>query len=385
MKIKRLIAAAMAVTAMFSEMSVNAAAAQPQAHISSTGTVYYDKNTVTDVEIISSRIINQDNKNCNTINLNVGIKVYLGNIFKLADGYGFDDFTYEISDSQGDKHGTAKIIESSGKYYLKTLKEGYSEYLRVFYKNKLVAGIPFCVSDDYESAAEISVSTKKPKIGQQITLKALTADGKDEFGEYADCCWIIAGDSSWEFPIAWYTNWNLGETDIWLEKELGDDWWFRDYVPYTCSGKATLSFNDFGKVKIYCLSPNGKLNKVTINVEELAKGEYIHDGELITENRDIYRWSGNEYHVKYEEKIGYTKPDGTCVFTHKDYLKYNEGTDRVICMDNYLYHFSYNPDGTMRVFWMMYKLGLKGYTKFDEHELDQKEVIEKFESLGYVV
>lgn len=306
MKIKRLIAAAMAVTAMFSAMSVNAAAAQPQAHISSTGAVYYDENTVTDVEIISSRIINQDDKNCNTIHLNVGVSVYLGNIFKLAEGYSFDDFTYTITDSQGDKSGSAKIIKKSNKYYLKAVSEDILDYIRVFYKGKLIATQEFSVSNDYESASEITVTKKNVKIGEEIVLKAFTENGKDRIYSYADCCWIIVGDSSWELPAAWYTNWNTNEVGgTFLHFEIGDDSWYSGPDRHSFWGKATLSFNDFGKVKIYCLSPNGKLKKVEIN---------------ISEERDM---SNKKFYAEREKfEIGYIKPDGTVVFTNKEWDEY---------------------------------------------------------------
>lgn len=187
--LKKLIAAVMAVTTMFSVMSVNVGAAQPEAHISSTGAVYYDENTSTDVEIISSRIVNQEDKNYNKIKLNVGAKVYLGNIFKLADGYDFDDFTYKITDGNGDKTEALKIVKSSGKYYLKAVSERICNNIKVFYKKKLVATQEIWVSNDYESASKVSVSTKKPKIGQEITLKAITSNNK-----YADCSWIIIGE-----------------------------------------------------------------------------------------------------------------------------------------------------------------------------------------------
>lgn len=118
MKFKRIIAAVMTATMMFSTLSVNAGAAycQPEAHVSTTGTVYYDENTSTDVDIISSRILNpglhdhSDYTGYAGINLNVGAKVYLGNIFKLADGYDFDDFTYECTTSIGDDYKSIKII-----------------------------------------------------------------------------------------------------------------------------------------------------------------------------------------------------------------------------------------------------------------------------------
>jgi len=282
MKFKRLIAAVMAVTTMLSVMSVNAGAAQPEAHISSTGAVYYDENTSTDVEIISSRIVNQEDKNYNKIKLNVGAKVYLGNIFKLADGYDFDDFTYKLSDSAGDELKRIKLVKSSGKYYIKAVDEGILNYIRVFYKKKLVAAVRVDVSNDYKSASKVTVSTKSPKIGQEITLKGITSNKK-----YADCSWIIVGDSSWELPAAWYVDWNIDKSK-----------W----------GKATLSFNDFGEVKIYCLSPNGKLKKVEINISEETYDDSV--------NYPDKTWF---YDRVREEKVGYIKSDGSIVITNDYY------------------------------------------------------------------
>lgn len=287
----------MTATMMFSALSVNAGAAycQPEAHVSTTGTVYYDENTSTDVDIISSRILNpglHGNSNYTgyfDINLNVGAKVYLGNIFKLADGYDFDDFTYECTNSSGDDTDAIKIVKLSGKYYVKAVKEGSYKEIRVFYKKKLIAIARVNVNNDYKSASKLTVSTKTPKIGQGITLKALTSSK-----EYANCCWIVVGDSSWELPVAWYVNWNYDEVK---------------------RGQISLSFNDFGKVKIYCLSPNGKLEKVKINISE-----EVYDNSI---NYPDKTWFYDKYYPningEYGKAVGYVKPDGTVVFTVECY------------------------------------------------------------------
>lgn len=72
-------------------------------------------------------------------------------------------------------------------------------------------------------------------------------------------------------------------------------------------GKATLSFNDFGKVKIYCLSPNGKLKKVEINISE----EMYDDSVNYPDKTWFYsKWTG--------VKAGYIKSDGSVVITNKE-------------------------------------------------------------------
>lgn len=282
MKFKRLIAAVMAAATMFSVMSVNAGAAQPEVDLSTSGAIYYDEDTTTDVEIISSRIIDMNDRNCNIICLNVGAKVSLNNIFKLADGYELGDFTYEVTDLQGDKTGALKIVKSSGKYYLKAVSKRLYNYLRIYYKKKMVASICINVGDNYKNASKVTVSTKSPKIGQEITLKGITSNKK-----YADCSWIIVGDSSWELPAAWYVDWNIDKSK-----------W----------GKATLSFNDFGEVKIYCLSPNGKLKKVEINISEETYDDSV--------NYPDKTWF---YDRVREEKVGYIKSDGSIVITNDYY------------------------------------------------------------------
>lgn len=284
--LKKFIVAVMAVTTMFSVMSVNAGAAQPEVDLSTSGAVYYDEDTTTDVEIISTRIIDIAEDNYNTLRLNVGAKVYLGNIFKLADGYDFDDFSYKTTSFEGDDRGRLKIIKSSGKYYLKAEKEVVGEYLRVFYKKKLVASVLVNVSNDFKNVSKITVSNKNPKIGQEITLKGITSNKK-----YANCTWIIVGDSSWELPVAWYVDWNLNKAG---------------------KGKATLSFNDFGKVNIYCLSPNGKLKKVEINISEETYDDSV--------NYPDKTWF---YDRVREEKVGYIKSDGSIVITNDYYEDWN--------------------------------------------------------------
>lgn len=287
----------MTATMMFSALSVNAGAVsvQPEIDISTTGAVYYNENTSTDVDLISSRILNpgkhdhSDYTGYAGINLNVGAKVYLGNIFKLADGYDFDDFTYECTNSSGDDTDAIKIVKLSGKYYVKAVKEGSYKEIRVFYKKKLIAIARVNVNNDYKSASKLTVSTKTPKIGQGITLKALTSSK-----EYANCCWIVVGDSSWELPVAWYVNWNYDEVK---------------------RGQISLSFNDFGKVKIYCLSPNGKLEKVKINISE-----EVYDTSI---NYPDKTWFYDKYYPningEYGKAVGYVKPDGTVVFTVECY------------------------------------------------------------------
>ena len=293
MMLKKLIAAVMAVTTMFSVMSVNAGAAQPKVDLSTSGAIYYDEDTTTDVEIISSRIIDMDGHNYNTIKLNVGAKVSLNNIFKLADGYDFDDFTYEITSSDGTEEKFLKLVKSSGKYYIKAIEETIGTYLRVYYKGKLIASTQIVVDSDYKSVSKITVSTKSPKIGQEITLKAITSNNK-----YARCSWIIVGDSSWDFPAAWYVDGNVDKAGIFSDPEIDKSSW----------GKATLSFNDFGKVKIYCLSPNGKLKKVEINISEEEYDDSV--------NYPDKTWF---YDRVREEKVGYIKSDGSIVITNDYY------------------------------------------------------------------
>lgn len=285
MKIRRLIAAMAATIVSVSCLMTNAYATnmQPRVDLSSTGAICYGENTSTDVEIISSRIVNQDDKNCNILNLNVGAKVSLSNIFKLADGYDFGDFTYKIDDGEGDKPNALKIVKSSGKYYIKAVKEQPYNFLRIYYKKEHIASVEISVDNSYKSASKISVSSKTVKTGQEVTLKGITSSKK-----YADCCWIIVGDSNWELPAAWYVNWNCKKSE-----------W----------GKATLSFNDFGTVKVYCLSPNGKLRKVTLNITE----EIYDKNSIYPDRRYFYDKNNNN------AEIGYLKPDGTIVITNSKY------------------------------------------------------------------
>ena len=66
--------------------------------------------------------------------------------------------------------------------------------------------------------------------------------------------------------------------------------------------------NDFGKVKIYCLSPNGKLKKVEINISEETYDDSV--------NYPDKTWF---YDRVREEKVGYIKSDGSIVITNDYY------------------------------------------------------------------